>query len=113
MPERISRICGEPGCAVETKDTYCGAHKRDNVSSRARAYQYLYYTKGWKKHTRAAVLQRDPMCKDPFKIGCHNPSTDADHIIPHRGDVKLFFDLNNLQGLCKSCHSRKTKLEGS
>jgi 5-methylcytosine-specific restriction endonuclease McrA len=28
----------------------------------------------------------------------------ADHIVPHRGDHRLFFDLNNLQTLCKDCH---------
>lgn len=30
----------------------------------------------------------------------------ADHIIPHRGDPKLFFDRRNLQALCAHpCHS--------
>lgn len=28
----------------------------------------------------------------------------ADHIVPHRGDGRLFWDRNNLQCLCKSCH---------
>jgi 5-methylcytosine-specific restriction endonuclease McrA len=28
----------------------------------------------------------------------------AHHIIAHRGDPKLFFDLNNLQTLCVECH---------
>jgi len=28
----------------------------------------------------------------------------ADHVVPHRGDRRLFFDLGNLQTLCKSCH---------
>lgn len=28
----------------------------------------------------------------------------VDHIIPHRGDPKLFWDRNNWQGLCKHDH---------
>lgn len=36
----------------------------------------------------------------------------ADHIKPHRGDPKLFWDIDNLQCLCRSCHdSDKAKLE--
>ena len=29
-----------------------------------------------------------------------------DHIIPHRGDRKLFWDRDNWQALCKSCHAK-------
>ncbi|MDD4570646.1 MAG: HNH endonuclease signature motif containing protein [Tepidanaerobacteraceae bacterium] len=39
------------------------------------------------------------------------PATVVDHIKPHKGDVKLFFDINNLQSLCKTCHDRKTAKE--
>jgi 5-methylcytosine-specific restriction endonuclease McrA len=28
----------------------------------------------------------------------------ADHIMPHRGDERLFWDEANLQCLCKACH---------
>ena len=36
---------------------------------------------------------------------------EVDHIIPHRGDMQLFWDVANWQGLCKSCHSKKTAQE--
>ncbi|MCR8827199.1 HNH endonuclease [Photobacterium sp. TY 1-4] len=39
------------------------------------------------------------------------PATDVDHITPHKGDRRLFFDQSNWQSLCKSCHSRKTARE--
>ena len=32
----------------------------------------------------------------------------VDHIVPHRGDKELFWDKNNWQALCFSCHSSKT-----
>jgi hypothetical protein len=38
-------------------------------------------------------------------------STVADHIKPHKGVWALFTDLNNLQGLCDECHSKKTAME--
>ena len=34
--------------------------------------------------------------------------TVVDHIVPHRGDARLFWDEDNWQPLCKSCHDRKT-----
>ena len=34
--------------------------------------------------------------------------TLVDHIVPHRGDQALFWDEQNWQPLCKSCHDKKT-----
>lgn len=34
------------------------------------------------------------------------PELVADHKTPHRGDVALFWDEQNLQCLCKPCHDR-------
>ena len=40
---------------------------------------------------------------------CGRPSTDVDHIIPIEGQKDpLFFDVENVQALCHSCHSKKT-----
>ena len=33
------------------------------------------------------------------------------YIKPHRGDQKPFWDQNNWQSLCKSCHDKKTLTE--
>ena len=35
----------------------------------------------------------------------------VDHIIPHRGDEKMFWDEANWQALCKRCHDKKTMTE--
>jgi 5-methylcytosine-specific restriction protein A len=35
----------------------------------------------------------------------------VDHIIPHKGDKDLFWDSNNWQPLCKTCHDEKTARE--
>jgi len=41
--------------------------------------------------------------------GCNEWATEVDHIKPTRNGGSDRPD--NLQGLCKSCHSRKTALE--
>ena len=38
-------------------------------------------------------------------------ATVVDHITPHRGDKKLFWDEDNWQPLCKRCHDKKTMTE--
>ena len=38
-------------------------------------------------------------------------ATVVDHIVPHRGDPKLFWDTDNWQALCKQCHDHKTMTE--
>jgi 5-methylcytosine-specific restriction protein A len=35
----------------------------------------------------------------------------TDHIVPHKGDMVLFWDRTNWQGSCKHCHDIKTSTE--
>lgn len=56
---------------------------------------------------RAVVLARDPICR----ICDRNASSVADHVKPHKGIWELFVALENLQGLCYECHSKKTAAE--
>lgn len=44
---------------------------------------------------------------------CSGLAQHVDHIIPHRGDLRLFWDRTNWQGLCVGCHNRKTAQERS
>ena len=48
-----------------------------------------------------------------MKEGRYTKATVVDHIQPHRGDPKLFWDQSNWQSLCKRCHDKKTGLEDS
>jgi hypothetical protein len=58
------------------------------------------------------VLRRDPICRDPFGIGCIRQSTIADHIIPKAACGSDSIE-HNLQGVCDGCHNRKIRLEQS
>lgn len=56
---------------------------------------------------RTLCLARDPVCRM-----CQRAAASvADHIVPHKGNWLLFCDLDNLQGLCRSCHDKKTATE--
>ncbi|WP_431856615.1 HNH endonuclease [Azospirillum sp.] len=41
------------------------------------------------------------MCTEAGRI---TAASIADHVEPHRGDEAKFFDPQNTQSLCKSCH---------
>lgn len=114
-----TKVCAKAGCgraAVPGKD-FCQNHihlqtekdKRKIFTKRGKSKQWhgLYESAEWRK-VRAAFLNKYPIC-----FICGRPATIADHIIPHRGDLTLFYSADNLQPMCQSCHSRKTMKENN
>lgn len=55
---------------------------------------------------RQIWLNRHPFCQCPHHYGLKIPATVVDHIKPHKGDARLFFNTNNLQSMTKECHDR-------
>lgn len=55
-----------------------------------------------------AYRESNPLCVECEKAGRVTPSEVVDHIKPHKGDVVMFWDVDNWQALCKRCHDRKT-----
>lgn len=75
-------------------------------------HAHLYRTARWLKR-RATHLAREPLCRYCDQMGRVTAATVADHVVPHRGDVGLFYG-GELQSLCASCHSgTKQQLEKS
>lgn len=68
-----------------------------------RPWRGLYNTKRW-KILRAHQLTLNPICVMCDQMGRTTAATVVDHKIPHKGDVSLFFDPDNLQSLCKTHH---------
>lgn len=60
---------------------------------------------------RAMHVAREPLCRECRAQGVDRPGVEVDHIKPHRGDMTLFLDPDNLQTLCKMHHSMKTAKE--
>ena len=75
-----------------------------------------YHGARWRR-LRAAFLAQHPLCQCPrCKEGALRitKAEVVDHVRPHKGDMRLFWDWNNLQALAKQCHdSWKQQLETS
>ncbi len=65
------------------------------------------YTYSWSAAAKA-FLAVFPLCARCLPIGLTVAATVVDHIIPHRGNRKLFWSRDNWQSLCKPCHDHKT-----
>lgn len=75
------------------------------------AWKHLYKTVAWER-LRSFVLSEEPFCRFCKAEGKLIPADVVDHIIPHKGDMGLFMDIDNLQSVCKSHHdSVKQKME--
>lgn len=72
----------------------------------------FYGTSKWQRR-RARQLKREPLCRFCAARGYTTQAKVADHVEPHKGDVKLFWE-GELQSLCTNCHqSAKQGLEYS
>lgn len=120
----MKRICAAPGCDEYAKDgaARCEEHLAEAANARraagvaakaraeAAAANALYGTARWKS-ARLQFLRDNPLCVHCLEVGLLETATDVDHIEPHKGDRVKFFDRENWQALCHSCHSRKTARE--
>lgn len=61
------------------------------------------YGSRWQK-ARHYFLLKHPLCVYCEKQGRVTAATVVDHIKPHKGDMELFWDSDNWQPLCKTCH---------
>jgi len=106
MPTAPPRFCSAPGCKNLVRRGRCRVHSTDGLLNLA-AWRHPVWG------LRAQVLREQPFCAGP---GCTRALTsrdaEVDHIRPHDGDMRLFLDRQNVQGLCKACHTRKTRAEG-
>ena len=80
--------------------------RRGTAAQRGYGYRWQQASKGF--------LRSHPLCVYCERLGKVTAATLVDHIIPHRGDMTLFWDRGNWQPLCKACHdSVKSREERS
>lgn len=108
MPRRPSTPCKHQYCKVLVPygRKYCDEHMKVHVND-AKSTTEKGYTSKWNK-ARVRFLRKHPLCEYCLKEKRYTKAIVVDHIIPHRGNQQLFWDENNWQALCKSCHDRKT-----
>lgn len=106
MKKPFSR-CGYRGCRTLVKTGQrCAEHSQSDLQdARTRLQSSKLYGWRWTK-LRKAWLVSEPFCRS-----CGAAADTVDHVIPHRGDVAIFWDQENLQSLCKACHDRITRQE--
>lgn len=113
MPYAPKRGCRYPGCRARAEEgAYCPAHtpKRpawENADENRGTAAQRGYDGKWRR-AREGFLAAHPLCTDCLKEGRHTAATIVDHITPHRGDKRLFWDKNNWQPLCGRHHALKT-----
>ena len=112
----IKKPCSYPGCRElvdRNKDRgRCKKHRwsgdawRGSAGERGYGYRWQKYTQWFKKVY--------PLCRECERAGLIVPMQEVDHVVPVKGaDDPLFWRIENHQGLCKTCHSRKTRRENS
>ncbi|MES2789974.1 MAG: HNH endonuclease [Planctomycetota bacterium] len=70
------------------------------------------YGRLWDKTAKGFLrASENALCVICRRKGRIEPAKCVDHITPHKGDPVLFWEATNWQGLCLSCHSRKTAQE--
>lgn len=84
-----------------------GTYDQTRRSATARGYDAQ-----WRRF-RLVYLKRNPLCRHCKQRGEVRSATEVDHIEPLRDAPHRKYDEENLQGLCKTCHSIKTAAEGS
>jgi 5-methylcytosine-specific restriction protein A len=117
MPTKPARPCRYPGCPALTADRsgYCERHlkaTRQQYDSQRGTAAERGYDRHWHKASRL-YLAEHPLCaiclqKNPPVV---KAAVLVDHIIPHKGDQVLFWDVTNWQSACDDCHRIKSAKE--
>lgn len=106
------RPCLTPRCPNLVRAGRCDQHaKVQQQASDARRGTASERGYNWRWHkARTAYLKSHPVCVHCLQEGLTKVATVVDHIIPHKGDQALFWDVNNWMALCAMHHGRKTVL---
>lgn len=80
-------------------------HREYDQHARDRASALFYASTAWRK-LRAHKLRTDPLCSACEACGLLVPATHVHHKQERRDSPALAFELDNLESLCASCHSR-------
>jgi len=111
MPYKAKKPCPSPGCRELTNGGYCEAHKRASnaeyeKNARDKNATRHYHNARWDR-LRQMQLGREPLCCSCKERGRLTTATHVDHIV-EIADGGAVYDIDNLQSLCKPCHSSKT-----
>lgn len=84
-----------PCCSTARKRAY----ESQRPSARARGYDSK-----WDRE-RGVFLAANPWCVKCAAYGTKTPATVVNHIIPHKMDLRLFWNRRNWEAVCGPCHN--------
>ena len=72
---------------------------------------FIFQSERWRRVRKFVIHRDDGKCQHCGVFVGYTPAAEVDHIVPrsHCEEIGIDpFDPENLQTLCKSCHSKKT-----
>ena len=125
MPTAPTRVCpaghvvpGAGRCPTcKRADTDRRGHAVDlkRSNSNARGYDYRWHQRAKAFRAKYPLCGMRPGNQRPvlsycFEAGRATPGAQVDHVVPHGGNMDLFWDeIGNWQTLCQACGIRKTR----
>jgi 5-methylcytosine-specific restriction protein A len=110
MPYKTKSPCSNP-CCPNLSDggpcPSCKAKRRKVTDQRRGSSTQRGYSSRWQRYRKAFLSKPENM----YCVDCGDVATVIDHKIPHKGNMKVFWDKKNHQPMCKTCHDRKTVRE--
>ena len=105
MPMRPPRICVCGKRVAGGARCICQQVRKAETDTRRPSARARGYTSKWEKESKAFLaLPENRFCR----CGCGRLADMVDHVVPHRGDQRLFWSRSNWQPLASSpCHSSR------
>lgn len=109
----LKKFCPHRGCTTLVESGRCEIHSKDKQAARKQydtnrpEWHDMYNSDRWRK-ARIRYLRDHPLCVECEKQGRLVPASVVDHVRDHKGDIDLFWDQRNWQGLCVKHHNSKT-----
>lgn len=108
MPRPLRR-CAETLCKELVRTSRCQRHRKERnaTAQRDRGTDPFLVSSAWRK-LRAVYVKRHPLCQRCLEAGRTEAATEVHHVRKRADYPELALDWNNLEALCKPCHSRET-----
>ena len=110
------KLCSKHGIYNAIESPQCPkckkvSNKTYDSTMRAKDRAKIYNSIQWKDIRIKALVRDEMMCVICRRNGVDTQAKEVDHIIELQDRQDLAYKLDNLQSLCKTCHSIKTAKE--
>lgn len=109
MPFKAPKICGCGRTVAWDALCSCQRLRKAEADRRRPSARERGYDTRWQRESKAFLaLDVNRLCA----CGCGRAADMVDHKIPHRGDMRAFWDRSNWQPMASSpCHSRRKQAQ--